>query len=58
MPLSGMKIMRRFVRYSTPEGEERLKGCCCLPGKWAGVLRLKLIRGEEVKRVCSLKRGV
>lgn len=37
---------------------ERLKGCCCLPGKCDGVVSEKPIRGGDVKSVCSLGKGV
>lgn len=58
MLLSGRKMIRRLVRYSRPLGEERENGCCCLPGKCAGVVIENDIRGEDVKRVCSCGRGV
>lgn len=50
--------MRRFVRYSRPLGEERVKGCCWFPGKCAGVERDTEMRGADVKTVCSCGRGV
>ena len=50
--------MRRFVRYRRPLGEERENGCCCLPGKCAGVVIERDIRGEDAKSVCSCERGV
>lgn len=56
--LSGRYIIRRLVRYKKPLCEDMEKGCCCLPGKCAGVVIAKAIRGEDVKRVCSPGRGV
>lgn len=56
--LSGMYMIRRFVRYSMPVECVRENGVCCLPGKCAGVVRENPIRGGDVKRVCSPGKGV
>ena len=41
-----------------PLDEESEKGCCCLPGKCAGVVSARDMRGADVKRVCSFASGV